>query len=366
MPCTGGDVTLDGSATTGPGTLSYSWSALTPGLTFTSPTSAVTPANATGAGPWTVSLTVTNGLDTSTCVATVDIVADVTAPVVDCVARIDAVPTAPGGTQVAVTATATDDCLADPPVTNDRTTGGADATDLYPCGETLVTFSATDGAGHVATCVTSVVVADLPPDVACAGRIDAVPTSPAGAFVRVDASATDICDGALAVVNDRTAGGGDASDTYPCGETLVTFTAMDAAGQVTSCVTRVVVMSLSAPVGVSEGPGEPWLRVARNKIDPALLDVTMQLPADPAELVNLYAGTIRRTGVSPYDHVPVSCHALPVTLAAGVGLLNAPLDAGSDHYYLASASNCLAEGTRGSRSDGVPRPDLASDCGALP
>ena len=281
--CAGGAVTLDGSRSTGPGTLSYLWSALTPGLTIASPFAAVTSATARGAGPWSVSLTVNDGVDTSTCVATIAGGSDTVPPVVTCASEVDGVPSDTLGAVVAVAATATDDCDPSPQLTNDRTTGGADATDRYPCGTTLVTFTGTDAAGHV-----------------------------------------------------------------------------------TTCTTRVVVNPLGAPAGVSESPAQPRLRVAKVLGDTTNLHVTLELPADPAVLVNLYAGTILPTGIVAYDHVPVACHVLPAALGSGVGLLQAPFDRGRSHYYLVSASSCLAEGTRGARSDGVPRPVLPTDCGPLP
>lgn len=97
------------------------------------------------------------------------------------------------------------------------------------------------------------------------------------------------------------------------------------------------------------------------------LRITFELPISPSErLVNLYAGTLASTGIVAYDHALLTCHAAPEVAAPGMASLNAPLDAGRGHYYLVSASNCLGEGTRGTRSDGVERPALLSDCGPLP
>lgn len=281
--CAGGVVTLDGSGSSGPGPLTYLWSALTPGLVIATPNAAITSATTSGAGPWSVSLTLGDGINSSTCVVTVDSGADLQPPLLTCVPQMDAVPSDPGSAMVIVTASATDDCDPSPVISNDRTAGGADASDRYPCGETLVTFTATDAAGHVVT-----------------------------------------------------------------------------------CVTRVVVASLAAPAGLSEGAPAAWMRVAKVSADPSVLDITLEMPTDFSDLVNLYAGTILPTGIVAYDHAPVSCHVLPMDLGGGVGLMRAPFDAGQSHYYLVSSSNCLAEGTRGSRSDGLARQALPTDCGPLP
>ena len=49
----------------------------------------------------------------------------------------------------------------------------------------------------------------------------------------------------------------------------------------------------------------------------------------------------------------------------GAGVLTIGLDPGHGHYYLVTASNCMAESSLGARSDDVPRPALPMSCGAL-
>jgi hypothetical protein len=62
------------------------------------------------------------------------------------------------------------------------------------------------------------------------------------------ASASDICFGGADIVNNRTSGGEDASGPYPLGETTVTFTATDGAGNTATCSTVVEVIDTTAPV----------------------------------------------------------------------------------------------------------------------
>ena len=171
---------------------------------------------------------------------------DVWAPTLSCPTLVS-VPADPGGsTFVTVFATGADDC-GTPAVVNDRTEFGLDASDVYPCGDTMVLFTATDGSGNTSTCTTTVRVADTtPPAVSCPQRVTA-PADPSGTtFVSVSASASDDC-GVQSLGNDRTGGGADASGIYPCGDTPVTFAATDVQGNVGTCVTTVSVAGTGVP-----------------------------------------------------------------------------------------------------------------------
>ena len=64
----------------------------------------------------------------------------------------------PVGQRPGSTADANDDCGVQT-FENDRTPGGGDASGDYPCGDTVVTFTATDVQGNVGTCRTTVAVA---------------------------------------------------------------------------------------------------------------------------------------------------------------------------------------------------------------
>jgi galactose oxidase-like protein len=77
---------------------------------------------------------------------------------VECQAAGQAVVSAPP-------ATATASCSGTASIVNDHNAGGADASGAYSLGTTVVTFTATDGAGNVASCSTSITVADTTPPV---------------------------------------------------------------------------------------------------------------------------------------------------------------------------------------------------------
>jgi hypothetical protein len=180
----------------------------------------------------------------------------------------------------------------------------------------------------------------------------------------VEASVADDCDPTPTVTNSRTPGGVDATDDYPCGETLVVFSAVDAAGFRASCLTRVVVMSEDAPRELS-ALGETPLTMSRVPGDATRLRLRFADHGEPAELVNVYAGGLPPTGLADYDHAPIACGLEAAPAGPGVAAIDVALDAGSSHYYLVSASNCLAEGPAGLRSDGAPRPARPGACGPL-
>jgi len=87
-------------------------------------------------------------------------VRDTTPPELICGSPATVECTAPNGSLVSLAAEARDLCSRSIFVTNDRTNGGHDATDSYPLGRTGVTFTAVDEWGNVASCTSSVTVAD--------------------------------------------------------------------------------------------------------------------------------------------------------------------------------------------------------------
>ena len=108
------------------------------------------------AGPVTVKLTYTDDDGESATDLKVVTGTDVQPPVIDCPESVRSETMDFGTGWADVLASVTDDCDPDPAVENDRTAGGVDASDNYPCGYTLVTFTATDDHGNVGTCETLV------------------------------------------------------------------------------------------------------------------------------------------------------------------------------------------------------------------
>ncbi|MEM9917484.1 MAG: HYR domain-containing protein [Bacteroidota bacterium] len=132
----------------------------------------------------------------------------------------------------------------------------------FPLGSTTVTYTATDASGNTATCSFDVTVSDDErPVVLCDSirvRIDGTVISDPGGIVLTatpdnncqgikisftEPTATDNCD--TNVIPVQTSSGPGNGDTFPEGETLITYTATDASGNEDSCVIQVIVEPLS-------------------------------------------------------------------------------------------------------------------------
>ena len=114
---------------------------------------------------------------------------------------------------------------------------------VFPLGLTIVTCTATDVAGNVATCTFPVTVRDtVAPAITAPAAVTAEQNQPAGALVNYAASATDNS----GTVNFTAS---PASGTvFPLGATIVTCTATDTAGNKTVKTFIVTVRDTVAPV----------------------------------------------------------------------------------------------------------------------
>ena len=181
-------------------------------------------------GATTVTYTATDGNGLTTSGTQTVTVADTTAPVLNVPADITAEANAINSTVAIGSATATDIF----PVT---VTSDAPAT--YLLGTTVVTWTATDANGNVTTGTQNVTVVDttapvltVPADVSVEATGMETPVSIG------TATATDIF--AVTVTSDAPA-------TYPLGTTVVTWTATDANGNVTTGTQNVTVVDTTAP-----------------------------------------------------------------------------------------------------------------------
>ncbi|WP_445457714.1 PKD domain-containing protein [Flavobacterium sp. HNIBRBA15423] len=182
---------------------------------------------------WTASNTTGN---TVTCTQIVTVV-DNEIPVITCPSAITIntdLGQCTSNTSIGV-ATATDNCGV-PTVSNDAPTA-------FPIGDTTVTWIATDTAGNTATCTQIVTVVD---------NENPVITCPSAITINTDlgqctsstsigvATATDNC-GVPTVSND-------APTAFPIGDTTVTWTATDSAGNTATCTQIVTVVDNENPV----------------------------------------------------------------------------------------------------------------------
>jgi hypothetical protein len=143
----------------------------------------VAPGTLVGLGPHTIHLTANDGaispgpdgvigtaddiLGNVSVVTVTFTVNDTTPPVITCPANIADVPTEPGICAAHVnpgTATATDNCDANPVITAVRSDHAA-LTATYPRGTTTITWTATDASGNHSSCDQTITVVDKEPPV---------------------------------------------------------------------------------------------------------------------------------------------------------------------------------------------------------
>jgi hypothetical protein len=142
------------------------------------------------------------------------------------------------------TATASDNCSAAGAIDI-----GNDAPASLPLGMTVVTWTARDEAGNVATCQQQVTVIDeTAPVLACPEDRGYTCTSAEGAIIELEASAADACDPSPAIAFEPASG-----SLFPVGTTTVTCTATDAAGNAATCTFTVTVSCAS---GGKQLPGD--------------------------------------------------------------------------------------------------------------
>ena len=151
----------DSTAGTNDDIVAYSWTEA--GRTLAT---AVTASVPLALGFHDVTLTVTDRAGATTSDDALVTVRDTMPPTITCPPSVRVECQAAGRAQVSVpSATVVDSCSGTASIANDHNAGGADASGAYSLGTTTVTFLATDGAGNVASCSTSITVADTTPPV---------------------------------------------------------------------------------------------------------------------------------------------------------------------------------------------------------
>ncbi len=203
-------------------------------VTITNDAPTLFPAGATVV-TWTATDVAGNA---STCMQTVT-VTDGEFPTIACPANI-VVGTDPGlcTAQVTFAVTGSDNCSMGFAINQTDMTGLASG-DAFPVGTTTLVFQAIDAAGNMASCSFDVSVADMESPVltGCPGNINVTPSQGGSTAVATwtPPNASDNCPG-VTLTSTHNPG-----DSFPIGTTLVTYTAMDTAGNSTSCSFSVVV-----------------------------------------------------------------------------------------------------------------------------
>jgi len=137
-------------------------------------------------------------------------------------------------------ATATDNCAG-----VSITRSGVPAGNLFPVGDTFVTYTATDASGNTASASQKVTVVDTTsPTISCPPSMTLEPTCPSGAIASwPNPIAADNC----SVTTTQTAGPAKGS-VFAIGTTTVTYTAQDPAGNQASCSFTVTVLTVPAAI----------------------------------------------------------------------------------------------------------------------
>ena len=114
------------------------------------------------------------------------------------------------------------------------------AAGVYPLGDTVVTYTATDSASHSASCTTDIKVVDTtPPTITCPAPITVFASANGSAIVTFAATATDAV-GIVGIVYSIPSG-----SSFLIGTTTVTAKAQDLSGNLATCTFTVTVLKAS-------------------------------------------------------------------------------------------------------------------------
>ena len=117
-----------------------------------------------------------------------------------------------------------------------------DAPDVFPLGETIVTWTATDTSGNIASDSQKVLIEDtISPSLVISSDIQVETSNQVGMQIDLGtASSDDIVDSEPQITND-------APEVFPLGETIVTWTATDTSGNSASTTQIISVIDTTAP-----------------------------------------------------------------------------------------------------------------------
>ncbi len=137
--------------------------------------------------------------------------------------------------------------------------GTSDATDIYQPGTTVITWTATDAQGNIATCTQNITVEEIENIVlSCPGdmTVETTPGMCSAVATWADPSVTSNC--------SSSAGGGgamdsthDSGDEFPIGITTVTYSTIDLQGNEITCSFDVIVEECPSPPPVTTSLATP-------------------------------------------------------------------------------------------------------------
>lgn len=298
-------------------------------------------------GTNTVTLTATDAAgNTATNTFTVT-VHDTTAPVTTLPTDQTLEATGPAGAVATFSVSASDLVDGEVAVSYSSASGST-----FALGANTVTIIATDAAGNIATNNFTVTVVDTTaPVITVPATITAEATSTAGATVALIGSATDLVNGNVSVSFSP------ASDTvFPLGETTVTATTTDAAGNTATAtlLVKVVdtiapVLSLPADITVEAfGPTGTAVIFVAHATDTVNGDLTVSYSTEPGSIFALGETVVTVTAIDATGNVitgnfkiTVVDHTGPVITVPANQTLEATGPSGASTTYSVSATDLI-------------------------
>ncbi len=200
------------------------------------------------------------------------------------------------------TATASDNCAG---VTVTRT--GVPSGNLFPVGTTVVTYTATDRSGNIATDTQSITVVDDTAPVVTPPAAVTVNTGPGATSCGTvvsdatlgTASATDNCSGVGAISRTEVPSG----NNFPVGTTVVTYSVTDANGNSSSATQNVTVIDNTAPVLTAPAAVTAYTGAGAASCDTVVSNATLGTATATDNCPGI--GAISRTGVPAGNIFPV-------------------------------------------------------------
>ncbi|MEZ7497950.1 HYR domain-containing protein, partial [Flavobacterium sp. Arc3] len=224
------------------------------------------PLTYTKQGTYTITWTFNDGNGNTTTATQKVIVKDVTAPVINCPESLTVNLDSNSCTIVKAnvnlgTPTSNDNCELKS-VTND-------APNIFPIGNTTVTWTATDIAGNTATCTQVVTVIDnINPTITCAAPVNITLNTQSISIPKENVdlgtpTSSDNCE-VKSITND-------APNLFPIGNTTVTWTVTDNAGNIATCTQLVTVVApaikavndIAGPINGTNG-GDAGINILTN------------------------------------------------------------------------------------------------------
>ena len=242
---------------------------------------------------------------------------------------------------------AVDNCTENPTLTND-------APSVFPLGDTLVTWTATDDAGNTVTFPQVITVVDTTPPV-ITELSDVTVNQDDGkchAVVNFNLEAFDLCS-TVAVSSEPASG-----DTFPVGTTPVLITATDGEGNVSTSTFNVTVLDVTPPV--LSVPADIVVQAAPNETTATVsFNVTAFDECSATVVTNPVSGSVFNEGVTVVVCTATDANGNTVTQEFTVTVITnqPPVAQAKDITVANDAGLCAADVSPAMVDDGSYDPD---------